>query len=85
MSLNLWLFHVPRLDNPALPMVPFLCSLPCPPLFFLSPSFFFFSTLKDQLPVLSTGSRASTPLNKEADSIRAKLEELGEDAAEVST
>lgn len=48
--------------------------------------FFFFlfpSTLKEQLPVLSSGSRASTPLKKEADSIRAKLEELGEDAAEV--
>ena len=33
--------------------------------------------------MLSTGSRASTPLKKEADGIRAKLEELGEDAAEV--
>lgn len=33
--------------------------------------------------MLSSGSRASTPLKKEADSIRAKLEELGEDAAEV--
>lgn len=41
------------------------------------------STLKEQLPVLSSGSRASTPLKKEADGIRSKLEELGEDAAEV--
>ena len=41
------------------------------------------SELKGQLPMLSSGSRASTPLKKEADSIRAKLEELGEDAAEV--
>lgn len=41
------------------------------------------STLKEQLPVLSTGSRASTPLQKEADGIRSKLEELGEDTAEV--
>lgn len=53
--------------------------------FFFSFALFFCSTLKEQLPVLSTGSRASTPLKKEADSIRAKLEELGEDAAEVST
>ncbi|CAB1099446.1 unnamed protein product [Ectocarpus sp. CCAP 1310/34] len=42
------------------------------------------STLKEQLPVLSSGSRASTPLKKEADGIRSKLEELGEDAAEAA-
>lgn len=35
--------------------------------------------------MLSTGSRAKTPLQKEADGIRTKLEELGEDAADVST
>lgn len=34
--------------------------------------------------MLSSGSRASTPLKKEADGIRAKLEGLGEDAADVS-
>lgn len=33
--------------------------------------------------MLSSGSRASTPLQKEADGIRSTLEELGEDAAEV--
>eukprot|EP00752_Nemacystus_decipiens_P005700 g5158.t1 len=42
------------------------------------------SELKEQLPMLSSGSRASTPLKKEADGIRAKLEELGEDAAEAA-
>lgn len=41
------------------------------------------SELKAQLPMLSSGSRASTPLSKEADGIRAKLEELGSDAGEV--
>lgn len=57
-----------------------------PPLFF----FFFFvacasrSALKAQLPMLSTGARASTPLKAQADGIRLKLSELGEDAAEVS-
>lgn len=34
--------------------------------------------------MLSTGARASTPLKPQADGIRQKLSELGEDAAEVS-
>ena len=33
--------------------------------------------------MLSTGSRASTPLKKQADGIREKLADLGEDAAGV--
>ncbi|CAN0368004.1 unnamed protein product, partial [Laminaria digitata] len=42
------------------------------------------STLKEQLPMLSSGSRASTPLKKQADGIRETLSELGEDAAGVA-
>lgn len=41
------------------------------------------SEVKEQLPLLSSGSRASVPLKKEADGIRKKIEELGEDAADV--
>lgn len=43
------------------------------------------SDLKAQLPMLSSGSRASTPLKGQADEIRQQLSELGEDAAEVGT
>lgn len=57
--------------------------LRCPPGCCMFPSAMPPSTLKEQLPMLSSGSRASTPLKKEADGIRAKLEGLGEDAAEV--
>lgn len=42
------------------------------------------SEMKEQLPILSTGSRASIPLSAQADGIRAKLSELGDDAVEAA-
>lgn len=41
------------------------------------------SELKAQLPMLSSGTRASTPLIGEVDGIQKKLAELGEAAEEV--
>lgn len=50
MSLNLWLFHVPRLDNPALPMVPFSLLSSVSPLVLSLSVFFFFQHAEGSTP-----------------------------------